>query len=238
MIATIIIAVIAIVAVIVAIVLVSGGNSGDSSTPSDSVVSDNSTPFQPTEELIEECSYAAHDLVAANYRIVRLFITEGLPHEPEPYNNIPEDGLYTVSDSSYTKLEQIEGFVKSVFIEEEAQRVLTDLDGNGFTLYRNREKLVKSEQETDSTNEAGGSIKYDTKYVLGIDANFTPAADYKKDWSSCKIILAPKSETECALTVYLDGLDENTATEANADSILSISMIKENEIWKLNKFVY
>ncbi|MBQ4166343.1 MAG: hypothetical protein IJD85_08480 [Oscillospiraceae bacterium] len=237
MISTIIVAVLAIGVVIAALILISGDKGGESSVPDSSV---SEQRFQPTQELLDECTYAAHDLVANNYQIVRLFVTEGLPYEPEPYGNAPEDGLYTVSSKDYTTLEEIESLVKDTFVADEAQRILTDIDGNKLAVYQTREKLVKVEQPADSTAEAeeDASIQYTTEYVLGISAKFTPAKDYKKDWSSCRIALVPKSETECKLTVYLDGVDENTATEADADSVLDMFMTKSGDEWRLTEFVY
>lgn len=240
LISTIIVAVLAIAVVIVALLLITGDNgtsSADSGTPDTSV----SESFKPTQELVEDCTYAAHDLVADNYRIVRLFVTEGLAYEPEPYGNLPEDGLYTVSSSEYKTLEQIEELVNSVFVEEEAVRVLDNIDGKGLAVYQNREKLVRVEDTASATAEAAeesASVQYRTEYVLGISADFAPDESYTKDWSSCRIAIIPRSETLCDLTVYLDGLDENTATEADSDSVLKMTMVKVEQDWRLEKFVY
>lgn len=240
LISTIIVAVLAIAVVIVALMLITGdnGTSSDGGAAPDTSVSES---FRPTQELVDECTYAAHDLVADNYRIVRLFVTEGLAYEPEPYGNLPEDGLYTVSSNEYKTLEQIQDLVNSVFIEEEAVRVLGNIDGKGLAVYQDREKLVKVEDTADATAEAtkeSAGVQYTTEYVLGISADFAPDESYTKDWSSCRIAIIPRSETLCDLTVYLDGLDENTATEADSDSILKMTMVKVEQDWRLEKFVY
>ncbi len=240
LISTIIVAVLAIAVVIVALMLITGdnGTSSDSGATPDTSISES---FKPTQELVDECTYAAHDLVADNYRIVRLFVTEGLAYEPEPYGNLPEDGLYTVSSNEYKTLQQIEDLVNSVFIEEEAVRVLGNIDGKGLAVYQDREKLVKVEDTADTTAEAteeSTGVQYKTEYVLGISADFAPDESYTKDWSSCRIAIIPRSETLCDLTVYLDGLDENTATEADSDSILKMTMVKVEQDWRLEKFVY
>lgn len=238
LISTIVVAVLAIAVVIVAIFVIAGDNSGTSSSGGNSTVA--SQPFEPTQELVDECTYAAHDLVADNYRILRLFVTEGLPHEDEPYGNLPEDGLYTVNSSEYKSLQQIEELVHSVFVEEEAVRVLDNIDGRGLAVYQNREKLVKVESAAESTDEASeesSGIRYEKEYVLGISADFVPDTDYAKDWSSCRIAIIPRSETLCDLTVYLDGLDENTVS-ANSESVLSMTMVKVEQEWRLEKFVY
>ncbi len=241
LISTIIVAVLAIVVVIVALMLITGDNNtssdGGAAAPDASV----SESFKPTQELVDECTYAAHDLVADNYRIVRLFVTEGLAYEPEPYGNLPEDGLYTVSSNEYKTLQQIEDLVNSVFVEEEAVRVLGNIDGKGLAVYQDREKLVKVENTSDSTAEAteeSTGVQYKTEYVLGISAAFVPDESYTKDWSSCRIAIIPRSEVLCELTVYLDGLDENTASDTDSDSILKMTMVKVEQDWRLEKFVY
>ncbi len=246
LISTVIVAFAAIAVVVVALLLINGESKTPSQGSGTSDITSDTSAFKPTQELVEECTYAAHDLVANNYRVVRLFITEGLAHEDEPYGNLPEDGLYTVKDNEYKTLEQIEELVNSVFIEEEAVRVLGNIDGKGLAVYQNREKLVKVEADpttaettSEATAEAEDSgIKYETEYVLGISADFAPAADYTKDWSSCRIAIVPRSETLCELTVYLNGLDETTATEADKDGVLSMTMVKIEQEWRLEKFVY
>lgn len=242
-ISTIIVAVLAIVVTVIAVLMITGNrnNSGTDSGGASQPGAGNSEPFRPTQELVDECTYAAHDLVADSYRVVRLFITDGLPHFDEPYGNKPEDGIYTVDSREYTSLEQIREFVSSVYTEEAAERVLTDIDGNGLAVYQNREILVTVEETYEGTGEAStaeSGPKYKTETVLGISADFVPATDYTKDWSSCRIAIVPVSETECSLTVYLDGLDPDTATEADKDSILNMSMVKLGEEWRLTEFVY
>lgn len=239
LISTIIVAFLALAVAIVAIILITGENesSAASGAPDTSVTE----AFKPTQELVDECTYAAYNLVADNYRIVRLFVTEGLAHESEPYGNLPEDGLYTVSSSEFKTLQEIEDLVNSVFVEEEAVRVLNNIDGKGLAVYQNRKKLVKVETTADSTEEAAEGrtdVQYKTEYVLGISSEFVADESYAKDWSSCRIAIRPRSETLCDLTVYLDGLDENTATDSDSDSILQITMVKVEQDWRLEKFVY
>ncbi len=245
-ISTIVVAILAIAVAIFAIVLISGEDNNSSvNTPADNGSSNVSEAFTPTQELVEECTYAAHDLVAANYKVVRLYITEGLAHLDEPYGNLPEDGYYTVNSNAYKTLDDISSLLNSVYTPDEAMRILTDIDGNGMQVYRNREKLVKVEEtyegSAEATEEAStseSSVQYGKKYVLGISADFAPDADYTKDWSSCRIAVTPISETECRLVVYLDGLTPETATEADADSVLETSMFKVGGSWKLTSFAY
>ena len=122
LVSTIVIAVIAIVLAIVAIMTLKKDKPGENSL---STAVDN---FVPTDALIEECTYAAHDLVRDNFSVIRLYITEGLAHFDEPYGNLPEDGIYTVNSTEYSSLEQIEEMLKSIYVNSEAERVLTNID--------------------------------------------------------------------------------------------------------------
>ena len=243
-ISTIIVAVMAIAVAVVAIVLITGEDTPTSQTPSDTSISSPSA-FSPTQEQVDECTYAAHDLVAAHYKAVRLFVTEGLDHLPEPYGNKPDGGYYTVDSTSYKTLEDITTLLSSIYTAEEVQRIITNFDGNGMQVYKDREMLVKVEETYEGTAEPtaeatsdNGSVQYTTEYVLGIHMDFAPAENYGKDWSTCRIAVTPVSETECTLKVYLDGVDPETATEADSDSILDMSMVKGNEGWRLNSFAY
>lgn len=195
-------------------------------------------PFMASEELIEECGYAAHDLFLDSYKVLRLYVTEGLAHNDEPYGNRPEDGIYTVNSSEYTSLEQITGLVKSVFVEAEAERIITNIDGKGLAVYQNREILERAEEPAEGTAEAPAAPVYVTKTVLGISEDFAPV-EYKHDWSTIRIAVKPTSETECELTVYLDGVDAASLTDENKDSVLETKMIKnENGDWRLTQLVY
>lgn len=91
--------------------------------------------FKPTQEFADECGNIARELVSDNYKAVRLFMSEGLPHLDEPYGNRPEDGLYTVKSDRYSSFEEIETFVKSVYTEKEAQRILTQMPSDPAALF-------------------------------------------------------------------------------------------------------
>ncbi len=239
-IATIVVALAAIVLAVAAILTLNNGDEGqthsNNSTPSVPVESS----FQPEQEFINECTYAAHDLVEQSYSILRLFVTEGLPHFDEPYGNEPEDGIYTVNSTDYTSLKQIEELVKSVYVPAEAKRILTDIDGNGLAVYLDREVL--REQETVEPSETHEGPYYVKDIVLGINAEFKPDTDYEKDWSSCSIVVMPRSEKECDLKIYLDGLEPETGAAEDegerSGSILLTSMVKDGDEWKLTEFVY
>jgi len=237
-IATIVVALAAIVLAIAAILTLNKGDegqthSGNSSAPVES-------GFQPSQEFINECKYAAHDLVEQSYSILRLFVIEGLPHFDEPYGNEPEDGIYSVNSTDYTSLSDIEELVKSVYVPAEAKRILTDIDGNGLAVYLEREVL--RELETAESGETNEGPHYVKEKVLGINAKFKPDTGYEKDWSSCSIVVIPKSEQECDLKIYLDGLEPETTTAEgegeSSGSVLLTSMVKDGDEWKLTKFVY
>lgn len=220
LIATVIVLLAAIAAVVVLVVMSnnkpavdpnSGAGANQSSVPSDA-----SVQFHPAQELIDECNNNAHDLVESNYEIVRMFLIEPLPHEDEPYGNKPEDGYYTASSSKYTNYLDMEKKVKSTFTADEAARILTNLDGNGLTVYNERKGY---------------------NGALGVIADFKPAAGVTVPESS-RIVFTPVSETECKLSVY-PGADGNTdLAGVSADSILETTMVKEADGWKLTKLVY
>lgn len=218
LIATVVAGIAAVAAVVFLIVVNSGGsNQGATSDSSAGMSSNTSITFRPTQELIEECNNNAHDLVANNYEILKMFMLEGTPHEDEPYGNEPEDGYYTAISSKYPTYADLESFVKSTFTAEEADRILHNFDGDGLKVYNAREKH-------DGT--------------LGIIASFTPDTSYNKPWGSTRIQFIPVSETECNLTVFL-GADENTVlSSVPPEDTLEVSMVKGTDGWRLTKLVY
>lgn len=239
LIATIVVALVAVALAVTAIIMMNNtqGQTSQPDSVTDSQVPDTS---YLTPEYREECEYAAHDLLNASHEILRLFVTEGLFHEDEPYGNLPEDGYYTVNSTDYTSLEQIEELVRSVYIEDAAQQILKNSDGKGLSVYANREQLVRVEQpettaETTAESEESGT-KYETVYKLGISADFQP--NEAKSWSSCAITIDYLENGRCGLTVYLDGVDSgNGITDENRDSVLEMTMIKMDEGWRLAEFV-
>ncbi|MBD5129977.1 MAG: hypothetical protein HDT43_08640 [Ruminococcaceae bacterium] len=215
LIATVLVGIAAVAAVVFLIVM----NSGDSGSneSSSGLPSNTSIIFHPSQELVEECNNNAHDLVAGNYEILKLFMLEGTPHRDEPYGNEPEDGYYTAISARYAVYADLEAFVKSVFTADEAERILHNFDGNGLAVYKARE-------------EHNGA--------LGIIASFSPDTSYNKPWDSTRIQFVPVSETECGLTVFL-GADENTdLSSVPQEDTLEVSMVKTADGWRLTKLVY
>lgn len=228
LIATIIVTVLAIAAVLAMIFVMNGGGK----KPEISV----SEPFRPTAEFEQECEYQAHDLVKEGYDIIKLFVTQGLPHTDEPYGNAPEDGIYTVDTAKsgeYKTLADIEKKVKSVYTDEEAAKILTDIDGKGFSVYKNRIILV------DNDSSAENAPRYKEETVLGINAEFKADAEREILWESCSLAVLPKSETECEITIYLGGAGETSdLSSADPNKVLRTEMIKTDAGWRLTKFIY
>lgn len=228
LVATIVVAVLAIAAVVAMIFVMNGGGKKQEISVSED--------FRPTAEFEQECEYQAHDLVKGGFDVIRLFVTQGLPHKDEPYGNAPEDGVYTVDtekSGEYKELSDIEKKVKSVYTDEAAAKIMTDIDGKGFSVYKNRKILV----DNDSSDENAPRYKEET--VLGINAQFKADAAREKLWESCSLAVLPVSETECEITIYLGGSGEaSDLSSVDPSKILRTEMIKTDAGWRLTKFVY
>ncbi len=233
---TIVIAVLAVSALVILLFVLKKPAEGNNSSENSGNIS-----FQPTQELNLECTYAAHDLVAQSYEVMRLFVFDGLAYETEPYGNEPEDGLYTVTvdaTSKYTKLEEIEELVKSVYTDEAAEKVLHDIDGNGLSVYQKRKVLVEAEYDDSEQESDESRPMYVEEEVLGISASFKPDNSKKSLWASSSVRVEPTSETTCDLTVYLGG-GVNDSTDLSAiseDVIVRLGMIKTENGWRLTDF--
>lgn len=239
LIATLIVVAAAIAAVTMLIIMMNNTEEreGSSATPASS-----DTVFRPTQEFIEECSVESNELLQKSYKIIRLFITEGLPHYDEPYGNEPEDGIYTVNSKDYTSLEQIEQLVKSVYIESEAERILHNIDGNGFEVYKNREVFTDvvytDEASAGESGESSDRPAYIKQTVLGINAEFEPDTSYEKPWESSRLEFVPISESECKLTIFLGAGEGTDLSAVDSSLILETAMKKQDGKWRLSKFVY
>lgn len=216
MIITIAVALLAIAAIV--ILLVSGN--GDKE-PEEPVISG----FGVTQALADECIGAAQKLVGDNYEIIRLYITEGLPHKMV-YGNEAEalGGYYQADSAKYKEFEQIDALVRSVYSESEADRILQRLE-------------VNTVDGTSEELEVYKHCKINGAAFFGINERFDADPDYKVDWSSCYVEVEPHSETECEVTVYLDGVTSDTAAE-HAESVRNVSMVKsEDNSWRLTEFL-
>ena len=218
LIVTIAVAVLAVAAIV--ILLVSMNASGEPSEPEGPVI----PGFEVTQELADECIAAAQKLVGDNYEIIKLFVTEGLPLK-KVYGNEPEamNGYYQIDSSKYTEISQIENVVKSVYSNGEANRILTELEAN-------------TKDGTQKKLEIYRQCKIDGVEFLGLNEEFAVEADYKTDWSSCYVEVDPHSETECEITVYLDGVTSETAAE-HSNSVRKTAMVKTGSDWRLTEFL-
>lgn len=127
-------------------------------------------------EIAEEMKDAAQLLVANNYEILSLYYIHGTNHKDEPYGNAPEDGYYTVDDSEYTSIEQLEALVDSTYLPEQAETVKTNPLSYG-PIYKTR---------------ANGD--------LGIIANFTPM-EYDVSWENPQFSIDPVSDEDCVINI-------------------------------------
>lgn len=236
-IATIIVAAIATVLAVSAIFVINLSDSDKKQESSQSEITSSDLSYL-TPEYQEECKEASYTLLRKSHDILRLFVTEGLFHEDEPYGNLPEDGYYTVNSTDYTSLQQIEELVYSVYTEDTAEKILRNIDGNGLAVYAVDKVYVEVDQPVNadgSTAESGERYKVVEK--LGISADFTP--DPSKSWTNCAITIDYIEEGRCGLTVVLD--QDSTTVEAGSEpdgsSVLEMTMIRLEDGWRLTDFV-
>lgn len=185
---------------------------------------ENDYVYVPTEEINNEMNDNAVILVKNNCEVFRVFLQYGLAYEPEPYNNLPEDKLYTVKSDKYTTMADLEKLVKSTFVEKEAERILTNVNGNGAVFA----------EETNYSGEKGIGLAME---MVDKDGRFKGIA-YDYSWTSPRVILKPQSATACNIEIELT---KETAREESSDgnSIkLTATMTKVNGKWLLEKLVY
>lgn len=194
-------------------------------------IQENQYNYIPSDEVNEEMNMNAVTLIKNNCEIFRIYLQYGLPHQAEPYNNVPEDGYYTVKSDSYKIMSDIEKLVNSTFVEKEAKRILTDINGDNIAVYA---------EETDEDGNKG----------IGLDMNMVDengrfkALDYGYTWSNARFTLHPKSNTECDIIVELNSAEEtssaDTTSSGSESSIKKVTanMLKVNGEWRLQKLVY
>ena len=194
-------------------------------------IQENQYNYIPSDEVNEEMNMNAVTLIKNNCEIFRIYLQYGLPHQAEPYNNVPEDGYYTVKSDSYKTMSDIEKLVNSTFVEKEAKRILTDINGDNIAVYA---------EETDEDGNQG----------IGLDMNMVDengrvnALDYGYTLSNSRITLHPKSNTECDIIVELNSAEEtssaDTTSSGSESSIKKVTanMLKVNGEWRLQKLVY
>lgn len=218
LIATIIVAVAAVAAIVVLIVIMTNDNT--ETLPNGSQIE----RFSPTQEQVDECLTNAHDLVASNYEVIKLYITQGLPHLDEPYGNKPEDGIYTVDSDKYRTPEDVQNLLKSIYTEQAANKIWAS------GVYKTR-YMKDGLAYTGADSDAAGVEK-----ILGISADFTPKADYSVDWSSSPLEVKPTAVDKCMVLIYVNGASPNDS-DVDPDNILTVEMAKENGSWRLTELV-
>lgn len=159
-------------------------------TTSSEQAPDSGNNIAATDEMYD----AAAVLVKNNFEVLCLYYTKGMSHKDEPYGNAPEDGYYTVKDSDYSSLEELETLVDDTFAEEAAEIIKTNSLGYG-PIYKTRDN---------------GS--------LGIIQNFTPMP-YTRSWDNpgCKITAV--SETECSIELTIHDKESGEEVVLTADMI-------------------
>ncbi len=182
--------------------------------------------YVPSDEVGEEMNINAVKLIQNNCEVFRIYLQYGLAHKAEPYNNLPEDGYYTVTSDKYSSMSEIEELVNSTFVTNEAERILTNVSGDGVAVFA---------EEINDDGEKG--IGLDMSKV-DEDGRFK-AIQYGYSWSNAKFTLHPVSDTECEILVELNPLaDSDESAQAGDTKKLTASMIKVNGEWRLEKLVY
>lgn len=194
-------------------------------------IQENQYNYIPSDEVNEEMNMNAVTLIKNNCEIFRIYLQYGLPHQAEPYNNVPEDGYYTIKSDSYKTMSDIEKLVNSTFVEKEAKRILTDINGDNIAVYA---------EETDEDGNKG----------IGLDMNMVDengrfkALDYGYTWSNARFTLHPKSNTECDIIVELNSAEETSSADTTSSGSesnikkVTANMLKVNGEWRLQKLVY
>ena len=193
-------------------------------------IQDNQYNYVPSDEVNEEMNMNAVTLIKNNCEVFRIYLQYGLPHQAEPYNNVPEDGYYTVKSDNYKTISDVEAVVNSTFVEKEAKRILTNINGDNVAVYA---------EETDDDGNKGLDVS-----MVDENGRFKAIA-YDYTWSNAKFTLHPKSNTECDIIVELNPAEETSSAE-NASSgsgdsntkKVTANMLKVNGEWRLQKLVY
>ena len=194
-------------------------------------IQENQYNYIPSDEVNEEMNMNAVTLIKNNCEIFRIYLQYGLPHQSEPYNNVPEDGYYTVKSDSYKTMSDIEKLVNATFVEKEAKRILTNINGDNIAVYA---------EETDEDGNKG----------IGLDMNMVDengrfkALDYGYTWSNARFTLRPKSNTECDIIVELNSAEETSSADTTSSGSesnikkVTANMLKVNGEWRLQKLAY
>lgn len=169
------VAVLLAIAAVVFVIITFSGNSGNQ--PASTGDTTNAPAVNVSDEVMNEMSQGAYDLLQKNYKIYQYF-TYGMTVKPEPYGNKPEDGFYTCDNADFDSFDKFSEFVRSVYTEDLAQKLLTDPFGSG-PVYG---------------NDNG---------ALGLSADFTASTEEGNSWADVKYVCTALSETECSIAITL-----------------------------------
>lgn len=169
------VAVLLAIAAVVFVIITFSGNSGNQ--PASTGDTTNAPAVNVSDEVMNEMSQGAYDLLQKNYKIYQYF-TYGMTVKPEPYGNKPEDGFYTCDNADFDSFDKFSEYVRSIYTEELAQKLLTDPFGSG-PVYG---------------NDNG---------ALGLSADFTASTDEGNSWADVKYVCTALSETECSIAITL-----------------------------------
>lgn len=167
------------------------------------------TEAESMNPVLQSAEVALSDLINKNLRAYSYF-TEGTATEGEPYGNRPEDGLYTCDDPSFKTFDEFSEFIRGIYTEQTAAKLLTDPFGNG-------------------------PIYADRKGKLGISADFMDGNPTDKSllvWENGNnaFTLTLISDTECKVQITLKDKDGKEAK-------IETKMILENDVWKLSEML-
>ncbi len=202
---TIVAVLLAVGAVIFLIATVSNSNRDAQGTNTEQTTVD--TAYYPSSDLLQSAELAAPDLLTNNYRAYQYF-TQGMSYEPEPYGNKPEDGFYTCASDTFKTFNEFSDFIRSIYTESAAAKLLSDPFGNG-------------------------AVYADDNGKLGISYEFIEngrTEDNGISWENGTYTFTLTSDTECDVEITLkdkDGKDVKKKTK----------MINENGMWKLSEMV-
>lgn len=174
-------------------------------TPAD----DDETP-ERDEALVEEVKDVIEKhLIIDNYTVLKLFYTKGMPSKPEPYDNDPEDGYYSVDSSDYNSVDQLYEIVDRTFVPEAAEKIKTDPLGLGI----------------------GPVYKMRDNGDLGINVNFK-VMEYDISWTKATYKIKDISDTECSIKLTLHNKADKSPVEVDAE------LRKTDDGWKFTDIVY
>ncbi len=169
------VAVLLAIAAVIFVIITFSGNNGNTNNP---VNTDSpSVSVNVSDEIMNEMNQGAFDLLQMNYKVYQYF-TYGMTVKQEPYGNKPEDGFYTCVNDDFANFDKFSDYVKSVYTDDVAQKLLTDPFGNG-PVYG---------------NDNG---------ELGLSADFVASTDEGNSWADVKYVCTAVSETECDIALTL-----------------------------------